>query len=76
MEEKKSLDSTVCACANFVFKVISTIYDNKATVGIASYLGSLRWKRKIAWIQLFVHALINVQNNTWSLKGISVCSTQ
>ena len=48
-------------------------YDDKATVGIASYLGSLTWKRKRA---LFAHALIIVLNNTWSLKGVSVCSTQ
>ena len=32
--------------------------------------------KKRVWIQLFPHALINVQNNTWSLKGVSVCSTQ
>ena len=43
---------------------------------VASYPDSSGCRRKRVWIQLSVHALINEQNNTWSLRGVSVCSTQ
>ena len=47
--------------SGFILLVRATL---RCTVScfIASYLGSLRWWRKRAWIQLFSHAVINFFN--------------